>query len=145
MKCCRRLWANSGKFDGANLDEEQQELRSFYCKLLQIAKTNPAITKGKMFDLEYAQGEGFNRRKQFAFLRKQEKETLLIVVNFDDKQVDVPVTIPTDAFRYMQIDEKISVHAEDLLSGKVIEAPLMASMPLHVTLPAWTGAILRLR
>jgi len=140
-----QAWANGGKFDGANLDDEQRELRTFYCKLLQIAKTNPAITKGKMYDLEYAQGEGFNRHKQFAFLRKQEKETLLIVVNFDDKQIDVPVTIPTDAFRYMQIDEKISVHAEDLLSGKVIEAPLMASMPLHVTLPAWTGAILRLR
>ena len=140
-----QAWTNNGKFDGANLDDEQRELRAFYCKLLQIAKTNPAITKGKMYDLEYAQGEGFNRHKQFAFLRKQEKETLLIVVNFDDRQVEVPVTIPTDAFRYLLIDEKLSVHAEDLLSGKIFEGPLMSSVPLHITLPAWTGAILRLR
>ena len=140
-----QAWANGGKFNGAGLDDEQRELREFYCKLLQIAKTNPAITDGKMYDLEYAQGEGFNRRKQFAYLRKHEKETLLIVVNFDDKQVDVPVTIPSDAFIYMQIDEKISVHAEDLLSGKTYEGPLMSSAPFCVTLPAWTGAILRLR
>ena len=140
-----QAWANGGKFDGAGLDDEQRELRAFYSKLLQIAKTNPAITEGKMYDLEYAQGEGFNRHKQYAFLRKHGKEALLIVVNFDDHTVEVPVTIPTDAFIYMQMDEKLSVHAEDLLSGKVFEGPLMASMPLHVTLPAWTGVILRLR
>ena len=96
-----QAWANGGKFNGAGLDDEQRELREFYCKLLQIAKTNPAITDGKMYDL--------------------------------------------DAFIYMQIDEKISVHAEDLLSGKTYEGPLMSSAPFCVTLPAWTGAILRLR
>ena len=139
-----QAWANGGKFDGAGLDDEQRELRAFYCRLLQIAKTNPAIGEGKMYDLEYAQGEGFNRQQQFAFLRKHEKETLLIVVNFDDHQVDVPVTIPTDAFIYLQLDEKLSVHAEDLLTGIVHEGPLMASVPFRITLPAWTGAILKL-
>lgn len=140
-----QAWTNEGKFDGAGLDDEQRELRAFYSRLLQIAKTNPAITEGMMYDLEYAQGEGFNRHKQFAFLRKHQKETLLIVVNFDDHQVDVPVTIPTDAFIYLQMEEKISVHAEDLLTGATLEGPLMAAMPLHVTLLAWTGVILKLR
>ena len=139
-----QAWANKGKFDGAGLDDEQRDLRAFYCKLLSLAKTNPAIGQGKMYDLEYAQGEGFNRHKQYAFLRKHEKEALLIVVNFDDKQVEVPVTIPTDAFIYLQMDEKLSVHAVDLLTGKTHEGPLMAGTPLHITLPAWTGAILKL-
>ena len=139
-----QAWANEGKFDGAGLDDEQRELREFYKRLLCIARSNPAITDGKMYDLEYAQGEGFNRHKQYAFLRKQDKETLLIVVNFDDKQVDVPVTIPSDAFVYLQMEERLSVAAEDLLSGVVHEGPLMATAPFHITLPAWTGAILKL-
>ncbi len=139
-----QAWANKGKFDGAGLDDEQRDLRAFYCKLLQIAKTSPAINEGKMYDLEYAQGEGFNRHKQYAFLRKHGKQTLLIVVNFDDKEVDVPVTIPADAFIYLQMDEKLSVHAIDLLSGRTIDEPLMTSTPMHVTLPAWTGAILQI-
>ena len=139
-----QAWANNGKFDGAGLDDEQRELRAFYCRLLQIAKSSPAIGEGKMYDLEYAQGEGFNRHKQFAFLRKHQKEALLIVVNFDDHQVDVPVNIPTDAFIYLQMDEKLSVHAVDLLTGDTHEGPLMASVPLHVTIPAWTGVILKL-
>ena len=139
-----QAWANKGKFDGAGLDDEQRDLRAFYCKLLQIAKTSPAINEGKMYDLQYAQGEGFNRHKQYAFLRKHGKQTLLIVVNFDDKEVDVPVTIPTDAFIYLQMDEKLSVHAIDLLSGRTIDEPLMTSTPMHVTLPAWTGAILQI-
>jgi hypothetical protein len=97
-----------------------------------------------MYDLEYAQGEGFNRHKHFAFLRKHQKETLLIVVNFDDRQMDIPVTIPTDAFIYLQMEEKLSVHAVDLLSGATYEGPLMSAAPFRVTLPAWTGAILKL-
>ena len=139
-----QAWANEGKFDGAGLDDEQRELRAFYCKLLQIAKSSQAIGQGKMYDLEYAQGEGFNRHKQYAFIRKHGKETLMIVVNFDDHEVDVPVTIPTDAFIYLQMDEKISVHAEDLLTGQIHEGPLMASVPFRISLPAWTGAILKL-
>ena len=139
-----QAWANEGKFDGAGLDDEQRELREFYKRLLNIARSNPAITDGKMYDLEYAQGDGFNRHKQYAFLRKQDKETLLIVVNFADKQVDVPVTIPADAFVYLQMEERLSVAAEDLLSGVVHEGPLMATTPFHITLPAWTGAILKL-
>lgn len=139
-----QAWANEGKFDGAGLNDEQRELRAFYCKLLQIAKSSQAIGQGKMYDLEYAQGEGFNRHKQYAFIRKHGKETLMIVVNFDDHEVDVPVTIPTDAFIYLQMDEKISVHAEDLLTGQIHEGPLMASVPFRISLPAWTGAILKL-
>ena len=139
-----QAWANEGKFDGAGLDDEQRELRAFYCKLLQIAKSSQAIGRGKMYDLEYAQGEGFNRHKQYAFIRKHGKETLMIVVNFDNHEVDVPVTIPTDAFIYLQMDEKISVHAEDLLTGQIHEGPLMASVPFRISLPAWTGAILKL-
>lgn len=139
-----QAWANEGKFDGAGLDDEQRELRAFYCKLLQIAKSSQAIGQGKMYDLEYAQGERFNRHKQYAFIRKHGKETLMIVVNFDDHEVDVPVTIPTDAFIYLQMDEKISVHAEDLLTGQIHEGPLMASVPFRISLPAWTGAILKL-
>ena len=139
-----QAWANEGKFDGAGLDDEQRELRDFYKRLLNIARSNPAITDGKMYDLEYAQTEGFNRHKQYAFLRKQDKELLLIIVNFDDKQVDVPVTIPSDAFVYLQMEERLSVAAEDLLSGTVYEGPLMATAPFHISLPAWTGAILKL-
>lgn len=139
-----QAWANKGKFDGEGLTEEQKELRLFYQRLLNIASTHPAITQGKMYDLEYAQGEGFNRHEQFAFIRKHGKETLLIVLNFDDKQVSVPVTIPTDAFIYLGLDERLTVHAEDLLTGTVYEGPLMTAMPFVIDLPAWTGVILKL-
>ena len=42
------------------------------------------------------------------------------------------------------MEERLSVAAEDLLSGVVHEGPLMATTPFHITLPAWTGAILKL-
>lgn len=139
-----QAWANEGAFDGAGLSEAQSELRTFYQRLLTFARTSPAITQGKMYDLEYAQGEGFNRHEQFAYLRSSGKETLLVVLNFDDKQVDTTITIPVDAFIYLQMEEKLIALAEDALSGASYEFPLLPNHPIRLTLPAWTGLILKI-
>lgn len=138
-------WANHGKFDGKGLDEEQRNLRSFYQRLLSIARDNPAIHSGKMYDLVYAQGEGFNKHEQFAYLRKWGDEILLIVLNFDDRQVDVKVNIPLDAFVYLEQDEWPNAQAVDLLTDvKYENIAFETSSPILLTLSAWKGAILRI-
>lgn len=140
-----QAWANHGKFDGAGLNDEQRELRSFYQRLLTIARDHAAINSGLMYDLEYAQGEGFNKHEQFAYLRKSADETLLVVLNFDDRQVDIQVNIPADAFVYLGQDELPKVQATDLLTGAVYEdMSLTASNPVRLTLSAWKGVILRM-
>ena len=140
-----QAWANKGKFDGKNLDDEQKELRKFYQKLLISARDEKAINDGLMYDLEYAQTENFNKHEQFAFLRKKDNDILLIVTNFDDKQVDIQVRLPLDAFMYLQQEEWQKASAVDLLTGKKIKKmSLTATEPIGLTLPAWTGVILKL-
>ena len=140
-----QAWANHGKFDGAGLDEEQQTLRTFYRQLLRVARSEKAITMGDMYDLTYAQGEGFNKHEQYAFIRKYKKQTLLIVLNFDDRQVDMQVRIPQDAFEYLKLEEESLAKAEDLLTGTEYTFPLHPHTPICLTLSAWKGVILKVK
>ena len=140
-----QAWANHGKFDGAGLDEEQRSLRQFYHNLLRLARTEKAITQGEMYDLEYAQGEGFNKHEQYAYIRKYKQQILLIILNFDDRQRDISVRIPQEAFAHLNQPEYAMVQATDLLTGTEYTFPFSAHTPICLTLPAWKGVILKIK
>ena len=140
-----QAWANHGKFDGAGLDEEQSNLRQFYRNLLRLSRTEKAITQGEMYDLVYAQGEGFNKHEHYAYIRKYKKQILLILLNFDDRQCDITVRIPQEAFAYLQQPEYALVQATDLLTGTEYSFPFSAHTPVCLTLPAWKGVVLKLK
>ena len=140
-----QAWANHGKFDGALLDDEQRDLRAFYRQLLRVARTEKAITQGEMYDLEYAQNEGFNKHEQFAYIRKYKHQLLLVVLNFDDRQVDMQVRIPREAFEHLGLTEMPMAEVTDLLTGEEFRFPLTAHTPVCLTLPAWKGVILKVK
>ena len=62
-----QAWANKGKFDGAKMTEAQRELRDFYQRLLTLTRSDKAIQRGEMYDITYAQSEGFNKQQHFFF------------------------------------------------------------------------------
>lgn len=140
-----QAWANKGLYDGANLSEEQRDLRLFYQRLLTIARDNKAVQKGLMYDITYAQGEGFNKHEQYAFIRHWEDETLLVIINFHDREQHMRVRIPNDAFVYLGIDESKSSKATDLLRGEQWSIPFNTSDAIELTLPAWRGVILKIQ
>ena len=140
-----QAWANKGQYDGANLSEEQRDLRLFYQRLLTIARDNKAVQKGLMYDITYAQGEGFNKHEQYAFIRHWEDETLLVIINFHDREQHMRVRIPNDAFVYLGIDEIKSCQATDLLRGEKWSIPFNTSEAIELTLPAWRGVILKIQ
>ena len=139
-----QAWANNGKWDGKGLDDEQQELRSFYQQLLTLARSSKAITEGKMYDLEYAQAEGFNKHEHYAYLRHCEGETLLMAINFDDKHAQMQIRIPAEAFAYLQIHPCTEVQLTDLLSGQTFTRPFLPNTPITLPLEAWKGMILKI-
>ena len=140
-----QAWGNHGKFDGAGLNEEQRDLRHFYRQLLRLARTEKAITHGQLYDLEYAQAEGFNKHEQFAYIRKYKHHTLLVVLNFDDHQTNIMVRIPKEAFEHLELSEYDIVHATDLLTDTPYSFPLNANTPICITLPAWKGVVLKIK
>lgn len=99
------------------LNEEERLVFAVHEKTLQIARKEKAVD-GDFYDLMYVNpsSENFNNEKQFAFLRKKDNELLIVVVNFDDRDVNIQIRIPSHAFEYLAIPEK-KYKAKDLLSG----------------------------
>ena len=140
-----QAWANKGKFDGGKMTDAQRELRAFYQRLLTLARDDKAIQKGKMYDITYAQGVDFDKNNQFAFIRHTKGETLLVVVNFHDREQRIKVRVPNDAFVYLGMDERPKATATDLLRGEKMPLALTADGTIELTLQAWKGVILKIK
>jgi glycosidase len=143
-----QAWSNGGKFDGKNLTPEQKELRAFYQKLLNITLNEKAITDGLMYDLEFANFDNpkFNTHEEYAYFRKYKDELLLIVLNFDDKQLDTEVCFPYEVFQYLELEEGQNYKIQNLLD-ETQKYPLLTLSSKHAfiaSIPPWKGLILKL-
>ncbi len=142
-----RRWRNGGKFDGKMLTDEQQRLQATYRKILTLCNEEKAISQGAFFDLMYANLNGwrFNEHRQYTFLRKHERELLLIVVNFDRLPADVAINIPSHAFDYLQLPQLERITATDLLTGKEEVINLLPYKATDVAVPGYGGKVLKIK
>ena len=115
-------------------------LTSYYKQVLDIARTNKAISEGTMFDLMYANQQ---YHRQFAFFRKMKKDTLLVVSNFDDMPVTMGLIIPTHAFEYLGLTEGV-FKATDLLTGKETQIELSRDGAVGIDLEARGSVVLKI-
>ena len=118
-------------FDYWSLQPRFNELTQIYNKVLNIARSEKAVSEGLMFDVMYANQQ---YRQQYAFLRKADKETLLVVANFADVPVTMNITIPDHAFDYLNLLEK-AYKAVDLLSDNQTSLVLMRDQQVSIALP----------
>jgi glycosidase len=140
-------WSNQGKFDGKLLTDDQHDLREFYKRLLNLSLNEKAISQGVMYDLQYAnlQNPDYNPDKQFAYFRKFEEELVLIVVNFEDKSVDISVNIPVEAFDYLDLSHGKLYDCFDLLEKSYsCKIELNDGKQIKVAVPKINGRILKL-
>jgi len=98
-----------------------------------------------MYDITYAQGEGFNKQQHYAYLRHIKGETLLVVVNFHDREQHIHVRLPNDAFVYLGLEGKTKATATDLLTGEKQTLAFVPDGMVEVDLPAWKGGILKIK
>ena len=138
---------NDGKWNDERLTADERELRHFYSTLLGICNKENAIRNGKFFDLMYVnpQSSDFNPHRQYAFLRSDGKDAILVVTNFTDQPLYTAVNIPQHAFDYMELREKDGVKVKDLLSGQTFNVNLHPDTPVRVTVPAQSGVVIKLR
>ena len=140
----RRLY-NGGKWDDALLTKDEVELKRFYSTLLNICTSEKSISQGKFFDLMYVNpmSEYFNPNQQYAFLRADGRNALLVVVNFSGNPIRSSVHIPRHAFDYMGLKEKNSCLFTELLTNQKMKADLYADLPLRFNVPALSGVVLK--
>ena len=116
------------------LTDDEKYIYQMHEKTMQIARKEKAVD-GDFYDLMYVNpwSEHFDNNKQYAFLRKKEDEMLFVVVNFDDKDVDVQVRIAPHAMEFLQIPEG-KYKSKDLLSAEkqTIELASDALVPMTI-------------
>ena len=106
-------------------------------KTMLIARKQKAVGEGVFFDLMYVNP---HLQLQYAFLRRCEKDLLLVVVNFDDVDVDIRVNIPAHAFDYLEMKEK-KVVVTDLLTGEKDDMVLEKDSSVRMTIKARGGRV----
>ena len=125
-------WALSAQREGP--------LANYYQRVLDIARTQPAVADGAMFDLMYVNAD---YRRQYAFLRavkgattKQTRRApfLLVVANFDDQAVSMSLRLPAHAFDYLDLPEG-RIECTDLLSGNSMDLTLQRDGEVRLELP----------
>jgi hypothetical protein len=99
------------------------------------------VAEGLSFDLMYVNQ---HLQRQYAFLRKAEGELLLVVVNFEDQEAVIDVTVPAHAFDYMDMKEK-NVIATDLLTKEKLAIRLKRDGSVRMAVPANSGRVWKVK
>lgn len=123
------------------LTGEDWEIYNIHEKTLQIARKEKAAS-GLFYDLMYANhwSARFDDNKQYAFLRKKDNISLLVVCNFNGNDVDIDVKIPQHAIDFLSMKEKKS-KATDLLTGDKSIFFIKADECVRMTVPAYGARI----
>ena len=80
---------------------------------------------------------------QYAFLRSYGKQLMLIVVNFDDVEATLNLTIPAHAFDYLGIEEK-AFAATELLTGQKRMLEMKRDAQVELTIEPRSGLVLKM-
>ena len=140
-----RRWRNKGKYDGKLLTTDEAELLAYYRKVLSIINTESAISSGTFFDLMYANYDNplMDTNHQYAFIRKHDKETMLVIANFEDKTTPTSINLPAHAFDYLSIKPG-PYFATEMLTGNTLTLDLEPDKSIPLTLPPLSGLVLKI-
>ena len=125
----------------SKLTEDEQYIYTMHERILQIARKEKAVD-GAFYDLMYVNpwSARFDNNKQYAFMRKNGNDTLLVVCNFNGNDVKIDVTIPQHATEFLSLKEK-KYKATDLLSGDKTTISIKADDFVTMTVPAYSARV----
>jgi glycosidase len=119
-------WMNNGAFDGGKLNHKQITLRNYYKKLMGIVAVSDAVQNGQIYEIPVT---GNMNNRMYGYIRYTANQRLLIIVNFDrTKILTEKINLPNEVLKI-----KASVPVTELLSGKKLNIPSVASIQVKVS------------
>lgn len=127
------------------LTNEEKGLEKTYSNILNISRKEKSVSSGLFFDLMYANptNEYFNSDKQYAFIRKYDKEILLVVANFSGENSYCRVRIPKHAFDYLQLSEG-EYKAVDLMTKEKTAFYLLPDLAVMMFVGKYSGRVYKI-
>jgi len=133
-------WVGQGRFDETRLPDEARSLRSFYSRLLNLINSEPALRKGKFYDLMFANDEkkGFDGSAVYAFFRYGGNQLILVMANFSHQDIDYRLHVPPHFFTLAGLHDRLYFTGHDKL-----EMNKRIQFPAEVALNAGIGGMLK--
>lgn len=140
-----RRWYDNGLCSTDKLTAHEKWLRDLYRKVLTLCNTCPAIRGGGFFDLMYVnlQNHDFDPHRIFAFVRYNDDEVLLFVVNFADAPRRINLNIPDICYDMAGIEEG-SYNVADLLWHRPMVLEVDKGIPVSLEIGSRDALILPL-
>lgn len=141
-----RRWYDGGRCTLRRLNSHERWLRKFYARVLNLCNKLSAVRDGEFFDLMYVnlQNPEFDPHACFTWLRYDDRQALMFLVNFSDRKMDCAVNIPDLAFNMASLTEGV-VENKEILWDKDIRLDLRRDTPLRLRIDAGSALILQLR
>ena len=140
-------WCDKRKYSLEKLTDSERALRECYSHLLKLCNSLEAVAQGEFYDITYANLDNprYNAARCFSFLRHNDDEVLLIVVNFDGEAANVGVKIPLHAFEMTGISHRGELMVS-CLYNKDGQFPieLIPDAPIALSIPAYSARIISL-
>ncbi len=118
--------------EAAGLQKEEAEFFCRFAGLMRFARQEKAVTEGTFYDLCYSNygSEGFDKHRHYIFLRDFEEQTILVAVNFSNKDAVMKIHIPQHAWDWMGITPTEQYNPSQLVEIKI---PAMGAEILRVS------------
>lgn len=132
----------AGYYHRSQMTDKAKQLEAIYTKVLNIARSESAITKGKFFDLMYANQH--IAADIYAFLRASGDQLMLVVANFSAQAKAADINIPAHAFDHLGIAPGTR-YAFDMLSERAKTVQFDAATPFQTMIEAHNARVIILR
>ena len=139
-------WRNKGKYDKRRLTPKERDLQQFYTQLFTLAK-EPTVAEGVMYDLQYLNyfSPHYNVGRQYSFIRRKGDKTLLVVVNFENKEKAVEVHLDQKVFDFLGMVPNQRQLAKNALTGSLVQIEWTPKGTVRLNIPANNGIILKMK
>lgn len=142
----RKLQGKDNTWRRHTLNVNERELREYYAKVFNIARTEDCVARGKFYDLQYANidNPGYDVHRQYAFFRSLGRNVLLVIANFDGEDKEVSLNVPKEAWNFVGVTSRRR-HIENLLTGQWDFFDHDITKPMTYTVPAYGAVVLKIQ
>ena len=142
----RKLQGKDNTWRRHTLNVYERELREYYAKVFNIARSEDCVARGGFYDLQYANHDnpGYDVHRQYAFFRNLGRDVLLIIANFDGEDKDVSLNVPKEAWNFVGVTSRRR-HIENLLTGQWDFFDHDITKPMTYTVPAYGAVVLKIQ
>ena len=141
-----RRWYDGGNCHSKKLTQEEKQLYAVYKKILNACNELSCVREGHFFDLMYVNLANplFNPHNHYAWIRHNEKEAYLFIVNFRSGASDLELYIPDLAYDMASLPHG-EILTSDFLHGKDLKLVMQRGKPLSLSIGGHDALIIKIR